>query len=205
MRHMPRTAEISNCWDPHATWNSCDWQILATDLFSLNGTNYLLIVDYYSKYPLIRRLREFSSMEVISFLKQIFAKQGVPERLVSDNSSHFSSQHFKKITKALGLWDIISSPRYPQLNSIAKHCVQTIKAAMRKTMLSNQDINMSLLCFWSTPIDHVIRSPGELPFNRKLVSNLLTKCMNQNIYKVEIQSRLITETVVTKETTWQTC
>lgn len=41
------------------------WQIVATDIFNLNRHNYLLIVDYYSKYPFIRKLREFSSKEVI--------------------------------------------------------------------------------------------------------------------------------------------
>ena len=74
---------------------------------------------------------------------------------------------------------------------MAKWCVQTVKAAMKKAILSNRDINMSLLYLRSTPIDHVIPSSGELLFNGKLVSNLPTKCTNQNFRKEEIQDHLL--------------
>ena len=145
-------------------------------------------MDYYSKYPFIRKLREFSSKEVIAFIKQIFAELGIPERLISDNSLHFSSQHFRVFAKA---WDFTSSPRYPQSNGMAERCVQTIKAAMKKTILRNRDINISLLYLRSTPIDLVIPFPWEELFNRKLVSNLPTKCTNQNFRKEEIQDHLL--------------
>ena len=167
------------------------WQIIATDIFSLNGINYLLLVDYYSKYPFIRRLREFSSKEVIGFIKQIFAEQGIPERLISDNGPHFSSQHFREFARAWDFGHITSSPRYPQSNGMAERCVQTVKAATKKAEISSRDINMTLLCLRSTPIDPIIPSPGELLFNRKLVSNLPTKCTNQNFRKGEIQDRLL--------------
>ena len=74
---------------------------------------------------------------------------------------------------------------------MAERCVQTVKAAMKKAVMSSRDINMTLLCLRSTPIDHIIPSPGELLFNRKLVSNLPTKCTNQNFRKGEIQDCLL--------------
>lgn len=113
------------------------WQIVATDIFNLNRHNYLLIVDYYPKYPFIRKLREFSSKEVIDLTKQIFAEQGVAERLISDNGPHFSSQHFKEFAKVWDFEHITSSPKYPQLNGMAERCIQIIKGAMKKAILSN--------------------------------------------------------------------
>ena len=88
------------------------WQIMATDIFNLNRHNYLLIVNYYSKYPFIRKLREISSKEVINIIKQIFAKQGVLERLISDNEPHFTSQQFKEFAKGWDFEHITSSPKY---------------------------------------------------------------------------------------------
>ena len=85
------------------------WQIVATDIFNLNRHNYLLIVDYYSKYPFIHKLREFSSKEVINIIKQIFTEQGVPGRLISDNGPHFSSQQFKEFAKGWNFELITSS------------------------------------------------------------------------------------------------
>ena len=121
------------------------WQIVATDIFYLNRHNYLLIVDYYSKYPFIRKLREFSSKEVIGIIKQIFAEQGVPERLISDNGPHFSSQQFKEFAKGWDFEHIIASPKYPQANGMAERCIQTIKGAIKKAVRGNRNIDRSLL------------------------------------------------------------
>ena len=81
---------------------------------------------------------------------------------------------------------------------MAERCVQTVKAAMKKAVMSPRDINMTLLCLRSTPIDHIIPSPGELLFNRKLVSNLPTKCTNQNFRKGEIQDRQLQRQLIQK-------
>ena len=165
------------------------WQIVATDIFNHNMQNYLLIVDYYSKYPFICKLREFSSKEVINIIKQIFAEQGVPEWLISDNGPHFNSQQFKEFAKGWDFEPLTSSPKYPQSNGMVKRCIQTIKGAIKKAKLGNRDIDMSLLCLQSTPVDHVIPSPGELLYNQKVVSNLPTKCTNKNARKEKIQLR----------------
>ena len=179
---------------------------MATDIFNLNRHNYLLIVDYYSKYPFIGKLREFSSKEVIDIIKQLFAEQGVPEGLICDNGPHFSSQQFKEFAKEWDLEHITSSPKYPQSNSMAERCIQTIKGAMKKAILGDRDIDMSLLCLRSTPTDHIIPSPGELLFNRKLVSNLSIKCTNKNARKEENQVRLLHRPLLQeKKTTRPTC
>lgn len=72
------------------------WQVVATDLFHSEGHNYLLMVDYYSKFPFVRKLKEFSSQEVVKLIKQIFGEQGIPERVISDNGPHYSSSFFKQ-------------------------------------------------------------------------------------------------------------
>ena len=61
---------------------------------------------------------------------------------------------------------------------------------MQKAASSNHDLDMVLLRLRSTPIDHVIRSPGEFLFNRKLVGNLPVKCLNNATQKEKIATRL---------------
>lgn len=57
------------------------WQTIATDLFHLRGRDYLLIVDYFSKYPEIVNLKENTTSEnIIKELKAIFARHGKPDR-----------------------------------------------------------------------------------------------------------------------------
>ena len=83
-----------------------------------------------------------------------------------------------------------SNFQYPQSNGLAERCIQAIKSAMQKATSSNCDLDMVLLCLRSTPIDHVIPSPGELLYNRKLVGNLSVKCPNNASQKEKIATRL---------------
>ena len=62
------------------------WQKIACDLFTLGGKDYLLTVDYYSKWVEIGFLRDSTvSSEVITQLKSTFARYGIPDEVVSDN------------------------------------------------------------------------------------------------------------------------
>ena len=181
------------------------WQIMATDIFNFNRHNYHVIVDYYPKYPFIRKLREFSSQEVINLTKRIFAELEVSERFISDNGSHFSSQPFKGFAKAWEFENITSSPRYPQSKCVAERCIQTIKAATKKAIQSNRDIIMSLLCLQSTPMDHVIPSRGELLFNRNLVSNFPSKMHQQPCPKRGSLGLPTPETAIAEKAIWSIC
>lgn len=61
------------------------WQVLGTDLLYLNGNNYLIIIDYFSKYVELSLLKSTTSKTVIQALKSTFARYGIPLLLVSDN------------------------------------------------------------------------------------------------------------------------
>ena len=39
------------------------WQVMGTDLFELNKANYLLVVDYFSRYPEVLQLMSTTSLE----------------------------------------------------------------------------------------------------------------------------------------------
>ena len=58
---------------------SFPWQKLATDLFDYKGAQYLLVTDYYSKYPIVRKVNSTITAAVINHLKSIFAENGIPE------------------------------------------------------------------------------------------------------------------------------
>ena len=73
---------------------SYPWQRLGCDLFDYGGAQYLLVTDYYSKYPIIRKLSSTTSAAIINHLKSIFAEHGIPESLVSENGPRYSSKEF---------------------------------------------------------------------------------------------------------------
>ena len=52
------------------------WDMVATDLFQWDGADYLLIVDYYSRFIEFCTLPNTSSSMVIIHTKSIFARHG---------------------------------------------------------------------------------------------------------------------------------
>ena len=63
-----------------------------SDLFHHKGETYLLVVDYFSRYPEISKLSTTTSQEIINTLRLIFARHGVPEVLRRGNGLQYVSQ-----------------------------------------------------------------------------------------------------------------
>ena len=70
------------------------WHTAGSDLFELNGEQYLIVVDYYSRYPEVVKLKSTTSSAVILALKAVFSRHGLPEILRTDNGPQYSSHEF---------------------------------------------------------------------------------------------------------------
>jgi len=142
---------------------SLPWQRVGADIFHWKGDNYLLIVDYYSRFIEIAHLDRMTAEEVISRTKSIFARHGIPEEFISDNGPQFSSHSFLKFSQEYGFDHITSSPLFPQSNGAAERAVKTIKTMWKKT----SDPCLALLSYRATPLQNGY-SPAELLMSRKL-------------------------------------
>ena len=72
------------------------WQVVASDIFHLEGNHYVIVADYYTKMPFIRRLSTtFSSTSVITALKQLFGEHGIPTKFISDNGPQYDRNEFE--------------------------------------------------------------------------------------------------------------
>ena len=89
------------------------WQKVATDLFEYQQTQYLLIVDYLSRYIEVLKLNSTASSEIIHQMKRIFAHHGIPQTVISDNGPQYSSQEFRHFAALYGFSHITSSPEHP--------------------------------------------------------------------------------------------
>ena len=138
------------------------------DLFVWNNATYLLVVDYYSRYPEMSKLPgSTSSKTVIMHLKSIFARHGVPETVISDNGPQFASEDFKNFAAEYGFVHTTSSPRYPQSNGAIERCVQTIKARLTKS----KDPYIGILEYRATPLFNRY-SPSQLLMGRQIRTTL---------------------------------
>tara|TARA_B110000881_G_scaffold207396_1_gene211562 strand:- start:705 stop:4865 length:4161 start_codon:yes stop_codon:yes gene_type:complete len=143
------------------------WQRIGSDLFHFQGQTHLIVVDYYSRWLEIKKLKDETSESVIIALKELFAQHGIPELVISDNGPQYSANQFQQFAADYGFNHVTSSPHYPQANGEAERAVRTVKALLRK----NQDIYLALLTYRATPLQNGF-SPSELLMGRKLRTQL---------------------------------
>lgn len=144
------------------------------DLFEFENKKYLLLVDYYTKYVGLEELhKNATSHNVIKILKNIFARHGVPNLVVTDGGPQFSAGHFKEFSNTWNFCHQITSPLYPQSNGMAERHIQTIKNMMRKVLEDHKELPLALLQYRNTPLMEGY-SPAQLLMSRQLRANLPT-------------------------------
>lgn len=97
------------------------WSKIASDIFVYQENHFLLIVDYYSKWPEIMILN-LSLLQVINSLKSIFSKYGIPDVLISDNGPQYATKECRDSAKEY-MYTFVhstSSPLYPRSNGQAE-------------------------------------------------------------------------------------
>lgn len=113
------------------------WERLYVDFIgpcprSKLGHSYALImIDHFSKFTLIGNLRAATSDLAIDTLKKrVFNLFGVPETIVTDNGSQFTSHKFENFISKFGIKHIFTPKHSPQANS-AERPNRTILGAIR--------------------------------------------------------------------------
>ena len=74
------------------------WQVVGSDLFYFDGHDHLIVADYYSKFPIVRKIPmgQGTSQTAVSITNQIFSEHGIPQRIVTDNGSHYDSETYRE-------------------------------------------------------------------------------------------------------------
>ncbi|UYV62249.1 PGBD5 [Cordylochernes scorpioides] len=85
------------------------WKEVAMDLCQFEGKHFLVITDYYSRYPEFSRLDNSSAETVILHTKSIFARHEIPELVRTDNGPQFKNYLFQNFEKRYAFRHIKSS------------------------------------------------------------------------------------------------
>ena len=173
------------------------WQEIASDIFEWKGDNYIVTVDYMSKFIEVDELRDMSSASTIDVLKRQFAVHGLPEHIRSDNGPQYSSRKFQEFCDKYNIVHVTSSPAYPQSNGEAERAVQTVKRLWTKCA----DKHMALLDYRTTPLECGL-SPAQLCMSRRPRNSLpiAKELLKPRLYNAqEIKKTLDSEKTKQKE------
>ena len=148
------------------------WHTLGTDLFYHRKQDYLVLVDYFSKFLIVRKIPNSTTGAIVKDLSITFSEYGIPFIIRSDNGPCYSSQEFKTFLQDLQVTHHTSSPHYPQSNGMAESMIKVSKNLIEKAIQSDQPWHSFIQEYRITPLSSTIPSPAEILFGRQFRSNL---------------------------------
>ena len=154
------------------------WMKLGINLFEHNIKQYILMLDYFNKFPIIYRLYRLSTGTVITKLKGLFSENSILEVIIPDGGPQFRSE-FSNFAHEWGFQHIQCSPYHHQSNGEAERFVGTVTNCniLTKAYQSGQNPDMALLCYRSTPINSKLPLAAELMNSRRYRTFLPTLTM----------------------------
>lgn len=140
------------------------------------GHTFMILVDTYSKWLEVYRMSNITSQTTIARLKRLFAAYRLPEQIVTDNGTQFTSEEFKNFMQLNDILHTTSAPGHPATNGLAERYVQTFKSGMKKlahlTMDLEDKISLFLMQYRTTPNCTTGQSPADLFLNRHVRTRL---------------------------------
>ena len=113
-----------------------------------------------------------SSSATIECLRDIFARFGLPDRIVSDNVQNFISAEFLHFLKQNRVKHVTSAPYHPASNGFVEKVIKTFKTGISKITEGSlkQRLARFLFSYRTTPQSITGVSPAELLMSQKLRS-----------------------------------
>ena len=168
---LPPTAPL-HPWD----WPERPWARIHADYAGpFMGKMFLLMVDAHSKWLEVHIVNKATSQSTIEKMRATFATHGLPEMLVIDNGTAFTSTEFEAFLQKNGIRHVKSAPHHPATNGLAERAVQTFKAAMKKASTDTPietRVSRFLFHYRLTPHSTTGIPPAELLFGRRPRSHL---------------------------------
>lgn len=134
------------------------------------GHMFLVVVDARTKWLEVILMKTATSATTIEKLRAMFAVHGLPDTIVSDNGSVFTSTEFAEFTKFNGIRHVKVAPFHPSSNGLAERAVQTFKASLDKmtdTASIDTKVSRFLFQYRITPHSTTGQAPAEMLMQRK--------------------------------------
>ncbi|GKE86425.1 reverse transcriptase domain-containing protein [Tanacetum coccineum] len=111
---------------------------------------YILVaVDYVSKWAEAQALPTNDARVVVTFLKKLFCRFGMPKALISDRGTHFCNKIMEKTMKRYGVNHCFSTSYHPQTSGQVENTNRDLKRILEKTVKDNPAI-------WSRKLDDTL-------------------------------------------------
>ncbi|XP_033729841.1 uncharacterized protein K02A2.6-like [Pecten maximus] len=111
------------------------------------GEYLLVVIDEYSRYPIVEITRSVSANVTISVLDKVISLFGTPKIVKSDNGSPFNSEQFRCYAGAMGFDHRRITPRWPRANAQAEAFNKPLMKVVRAATLENRNWKQEMYKF----------------------------------------------------------
>jgi len=162
------------------------WQQVSVDFLGPlpTGEMLMVVIDDYSRYPVVEIIHSTSANTVISTLDHVLSMFSIPEIVRSDNGPPFQSDLFRQYSQYMGFKHRRVTPLHPMANGEVERFMRSLEKCLRiaKIQCKNwkQEMQVFLRAYRTTPHCTTKRAPSDLLFNRQVRTRLPTYCQQQN-------------------------
>ena len=142
------------------------------------GNKYVLVImDYATKWPEAFPLKMVDSETVARTLIEVFARVGIPDEILTDNGSNFTSKLMEKFHALTGVKHIRTSAYHPETDGMVERFNATLKKTLRKLVdksTEDWDLCLPYLMWAYRGTEHASTgySPYELVYGKEMRDGL---------------------------------
>ena len=117
------------------------FQMICADYFTFNNTDYVVVVDRYSNWPMVFK-SESGADGLIRRLRETFVTFGIPEELTSDGGPQFTAGKTQEFLRSWGVNHRLTSVANPHANCRAELAVKTVKRMLMDNTTSTGSLDI---------------------------------------------------------------
>ena len=137
-----------------------------------DGSRFILtLVDFATRWPEAVALKNIETVTVAEALLQMFSRLGIPQEILSDNGSQFTSEMMTETHRLMSIRPLFTTPYHPQGNGLCEKMNGTLKKMLRR-MTAEQPRDWPrylaplLFAYREAPQASLKLSPFELMYGR---------------------------------------
>ena len=132
------------------------WTEISVDFAELPMGQYLLVLmDDYSRFPIVEIVPSTSASVVIPRLDKVLSEYGTPDVLRTDNGPPFNSRDFANFAEDLGFRHRKITPYWPRANAEVETFMRTVKKVIKTSICEQRD--------WKAELNRFLRNYRATP------------------------------------------
>jgi hypothetical protein len=137
---------------------SAPWEEISIDLkgpIKPNDEHLMVVIDDYSRFPLLETMTSITAATIIKRLDTIFSIFGVPDYVRTDNGPAFRSKEFADFAQHMGFIHIKVTPLWPQANGLVESFMKNLGKVIKTALIDRIS--------WKTRLPEFLRNYRSTP------------------------------------------